>query len=89
MQWDMNQLKELDQRAKSHQFTDEDYEFIKTLVGSYRELVNLVKHPDSRLDELREQLRSDEHGITTDGAGSECMGLLPETRPDTEGQSPG
>lgn len=89
MQLNINQLKELDQRAKSQQFTKEDYELIKTLVGSYRELVNLIKHPDSRLDELREELRSNEKGITTDAAGSECMGLRPETRTNTEGETPG
>ena len=59
MPLNINQLKQLDERAKSEEFTPEDAELVRTLIASHRELVNLLKDPDNTLDDLYPYLPSD------------------------------
>ncbi len=80
MALDIHQLKRLDQRAKSRQFTAEDYQLLRTLLGSHRKLVNLLKDPDTSLDDLYQHLSGDEHDTATDVTASDSLESLPEGR---------
>ena len=80
MQLDINQLKRLDQCAKSRQFTAEDYQLLKTLFSTHRELVNLLKDPDTSLDDVYQYLERDENPTSADRpAGDRSESLLDES----------
>ena len=76
----LKQLKQLDQRAQSGQMTSEDRPLLAALIESHRELVNLLKNPDSTLDDLSPFLESYEKYIEAEDAGSEYSDSLPENR---------
>ena len=59
MPLNINQLKQLEQRAKSGQLTPEDRQLLRRLIASHRELLNLLKDPDSTLEDLYACLPSD------------------------------
>ena len=80
MPLNINQLKQLDERAKSGQFTPEDCQLLRTLIASHRELVNLLKDPDSTLDDLYACLPSDGNDTLSAGPASD--------RIDSFGQGP-
>ena len=80
MPLDINQLKKLHERAKSRQLTAEDRELVIALIQSYRELVNLLKDPDSTLDDLYACLPSDGNDTLSAGPASD--------RIDSFGQGP-
>ncbi len=80
MPLDRNELKQLGEQAKSGQFTPEGYQLLRTLIASHRELVNLLKDPDSSLDDVYQYLLSDENDTLTDGPASDRIESLPEAR---------
>ena len=61
MPLNINQLKQLEQRAKSGQFTPEDRQLLRRLIASHRELLNLLKDPDSTLEDLYACLPSEKN----------------------------
>ena len=72
MPLDINQLKQLeqlDQRINSGQHTAEDCRLLRTLIASYGELLNLLKDPDTTLDDIFPHLPDCGRGTAaTDGA---------------------
>jgi hypothetical protein len=80
MRFDINQLNQLDQRAKSGQMTTEDRRLLVALIKSHTELVNLLKDPDTSLKDLYAYLPSDKNDTATDGAACDRSDSLPEAR---------
>lgn len=80
MPLNINQLKQLDQRAKLGQFTAEDCLLLRTLIESHRELVNLLKDPDSSLDDLYPYLPGDGNDTLSAGPSSDRIDSLPQGR---------
>ena len=52
MSLNINQLKQLERRAKSGRFTSEVRQLLRTRIASHQELINLLKDPNSSLDDL-------------------------------------
>ena len=69
MRFNIDQLKQLGQRAKSGQMTREDRRLLVALIESHAELVNLLKDPDTSLADLASYLPMDEHDTATAGPG--------------------
>lgn len=86
MPLDINQLKHLDQCAKSRQFTAEDYQLLKTLFSTHRELVNLLKDPDTSLDDVYEFLSSDEDDTRASDPASDPASDGIESPPEGRGE---
>jgi len=80
MRLNINQLKKLDQRAKSGNFTSEDCQLLRTLIASHKELINLLKNPDTSLDDVFQYLPSDDNDIAIDGAAGDGIESRPEER---------
>ena len=83
MPLDVHQLKQLEQlelRAKSEQFTREDRQLVKALIASHIELVNLLKDPDTSLDDVYQHLSSDENDTPASDPASDRTESLPEGR---------
>lgn len=80
MRLDINRLKELAQRAKSGRMTSEDRQLLVALIESHRELVNLLKDPDTSLDDLSPYLPRDENDTAADGAASDRSDWLAKGR---------
>ena len=76
----LKQLKQLDQRAQSGQMTSEDRPLLAALIESHRELVNLLKNPDTTLEDLAPFLESYEQYLEAEDVGSERSDSLPENR---------
>ena len=68
MRLDFNQLKRVKQRAESKQLTSEDYKFLEAVVGSYIEILTLLKDPNTSLDQVYEHVWSFENvaGVKAD-----------------------
>jgi len=75
---DRNQLKKLEQCAKSGQYTAEDIAALKTLICSHTDLMNLLKDPDTSLDDVYQYLSRDENETPTDRPASDRGESLPE-----------
>ena len=74
-----NQLKQLDQRAQSGQMTSEDFRFLRTLIKSHMELVNLLKDPDTSRGDLSAYLPGYENDQTDEGTvAPDRIDSLPE-----------
>lgn len=65
MRWDIQQLKQLDQRAKWGRMSSEDRRLLVALIASHVELLNLWKDPHTTFDDLAPHLRSDENDTGT------------------------
>jgi hypothetical protein len=78
MPLDINQLKQLDLHAKSRQFTDEDYQLLRTLLGSHKELINLLKDPAATQEDLDRYLAKYEHDTATEHTTSDRIESSPE-----------
>ena len=81
MPLDINQLKQLSQRAKSGQLSDEDAQLLGALIQSYKELVDLLKDPSTSQDDLDQYLRSDKNDTAADDAArdrSDSLSQAPE-----------
>jgi len=74
----LKQLEQLEQRAKSEQFTREDCQLVKTLIASHIELVNLLKDPDATLDDVYAYLRTNENDTASDDAASDRRDSPPQ-----------
>lgn len=75
----LKQLKRLDQRAQSGQMTSEDFRLLRSLIESHRELVNLLKDPDTSRDDLSAYLPDYENDQTAEGTvAPDCIDSLPE-----------
>jgi hypothetical protein len=57
LELDMDQLDDILRRAEARQFSDEDYEIVKTLVQSYVHLTDLLKHKNTSIARLRKMRR--------------------------------
>lgn len=79
MRLDIQQLKQLDQRAKLGRMTSEDRRLLVALMDSHVELLNLLKDPNTALD-LAPHLRSDENDTGTAGPANERSDSFPEGR---------
>jgi len=77
MQLDRNQLKKLEQCAKSGQYTAEDLAVLKTLIRLHMDLRNLLKDPDTSLDDVYQYLSRDENDRPTDRPASDRGESLP------------
>ena len=76
----LKQLKQLDQRALSGQMTSEDRPLLRALIESYGQLVDLLKDPDTTLEDLAPFLASYEQYLEAADASSEYSDSLPENR---------
>lgn len=79
MPLDIKQLKQLEERAKSGQFTGEDYQLLRTLIASHRELIHLLQDPDSSLDDLYACLPGDDNDTLSTDCGDR-LDSLPQNR---------
>ena len=76
----MDQLKQLEQRAKTEQFTRKDGQLVRTLIASHCELIKLLKDPNSTIEDLYAYLPSD---------GNDTLSAsLPGDRIDSARQAP-
>lgn len=80
MRLDIQQLKQLDQRAKLRRMTSEDRRLLVAMIESHVELLNLLKDPNTTLDDLAPHLRSDENDTGTAGPANERRDSFPEGR---------
>ena len=80
MQLDRNQLKKLEQCAESGQYTAEDIAVLKTLIRSHMDLINLLKDPDTSLDDVYQYLSRDENDTPADSSAGDRSESLPDDR---------
>ena len=76
----LKQLKQLDQRALSGQMTSEDRPLLRALIESYGQLVDLLKDPDTTLEDLAPFVESYKQYLEAEDVNSERSGALGENR---------
>ncbi len=75
----LKQLKQLEQRANSGQMSSQDFRLLQALIKSHRELVNLLKDPNTSRDDLSVYLPGYENDQTAEGTvASDRIDSLPE-----------
>lgn len=80
MPLDRNQLNKLRQSAKSGEYTAEDIAVLMTLISSYTDLINLLKDPDTSLDDVYQYLSRDENDTPTDSPAGDRGEPPPDDR---------
>ena len=80
MQLDRNQLKKLEQCAKSGQYTAEDIAVLGRLIRTHMDLMNLLKDPDTSLDDVYQYLSRDENDTPADSPAGDRSESLPDDR---------
>ena len=80
MPLDRNQLKKLQQCAVSGQYTAEDIAVLRTLIRSHTDLINLLKAPDTSLDDVYQYLSRDENDTPIDSPAGDLGESLPDDR---------
>ena len=75
----LKQLKQLEQAAKSGQMSSEDRRLLQALIKSHRELVNLLKDPNTSRDDLAAYFPGYENDQTAeDAVAPDHIDSLPE-----------
>lgn len=74
----LRQLKQLDERAQSERLSSEDRELVMALIKDYIELTDLLKNPETTLDDLSPFLESFEKYRQAEDADSERSDSLPD-----------
>lgn len=80
MPLDRSQLNQLEQSAKSGKYTAEDIAVLRTLIRTHTDLINLLKDPDTSLDDVYQYLSRDEHDTPTDSPVGDRGESLPDDR---------
>jgi hypothetical protein len=78
MPLDINQLKQLSQRAKSGRLSNEDAQLLGALIQSYKELINLLKDRSTSQADLDQYLRSYKNETAADDAARDRSDSLPQ-----------
>ena len=80
MRLDRSQQKKLEQCAESGQYTAEDIAVLSKLIRCHMDLRNLLKDPNTSLDDVYEYLGQDENPTPADRpAGDRSESLLDES----------
>lgn len=58
----LHRLKQMARRLETRQLTAEDYQVVRELIVSYKQLVDSVKDPNTTWDELCERFLSEDDG---------------------------
>ena len=75
---DRNQLKKLEQCAESGEYTAEDIGVLRALIRSHTDLINLLKDPDTSLDDVYQYLGQDENHTPADSPAADRRESLPD-----------
>jgi hypothetical protein len=74
MPLDVDQLKQLELRAKSEQFAPEDGRLVKALIAAHIDLTNLLQDPDTTLEQIYAYLQMNDSDTASDNTASDNTG---------------
>ena len=77
---DENELNKLKQCAKSGQYTAEDIAVLGRLIRTHMDLMNLLKDPDTSLDDVYQYLSRDENDTPANSPAGDRRESLPDDR---------
>jgi hypothetical protein len=75
---DENELNKLKQCAKSGKYTAEDIAVLRKLIRSHMDLRNLLKDPNTSLDDVYQYLGQDENHTPADSPAADRRESLPD-----------
>ena len=78
MRLDENELNKLKQCAKSGKYTAEDIAVLRKLIRCHLDLRNLLKDPDTSLDDVYQYLGRDENPTSADTPAGDRSESLPD-----------
>ena len=77
---DSNQLDKLEQCAKSGRYAAEDIAVLQMLIRCHTDLMNLLKDPDTSLDDVYRRLSRDEDDTAADSSAGDRSEPLSDDR---------